>query len=392
MALVTYVLGDCPGCGEKDSFGNVDVRGTYVSRGCKSCRHSSRYDLPKLKKKILYLDQFFFSHAFRGRDQRFIDAAKRISRMAALQLLVVPYSSIHEDETHQWAERDALFKFIKATARGHEFVPAYDVERLQLVKAFKKWLASESDEYQLEDREALEDDVHTWDGYFRIDVGRYIGDIDLIRDLKKQSTEGLVDLFDDWRKATTTFREDQEAEHEVAGRGYMDSYLEYAGRMAIGDLDAMLYSPIISTVVQSMLTVMHGDVPIEDRLKKCAQFFVSCHFKQAPYQQLSARIFATLKAMVKDGAYKNRKRTLQKFSGFFYDVRHIATYAPYCDAFVMDQAMADLISKPTVGLERDFSVKVFSLNNWDAFLAWLKELEGSMSEEHKAGLATAYPK
>ena len=34
-----------------------------------------------------------------------------------------------------------LFKFIKATSRGHEFSPAYDVERVQLEKAFDAWLA-----------------------------------------------------------------------------------------------------------------------------------------------------------------------------------------------------------------------------------------------------------
>ena len=30
MALVTYVLGDCPGCNAQNTFGNVDVYGDYV--------------------------------------------------------------------------------------------------------------------------------------------------------------------------------------------------------------------------------------------------------------------------------------------------------------------------------------------------------------------------
>lgn len=81
MAIVTYVLGDCPGCGRKDSFGNVDVfGGNHVYRGCKACNYKERIPLPKLKKKIVYLDQFFFSHAFRGQEPRFVDAANRIER------------------------------------------------------------------------------------------------------------------------------------------------------------------------------------------------------------------------------------------------------------------------------------------------------------------------
>jgi len=101
MAIVTYVLGDCPGCGRQDSFGNVDVfDGRMVFQGCKTCGYHVQIPLPKLQKNIVYLDQFFFSHAFRRQDKRFLDAAARIERASSLQLLVAPYSSVHEDETH----------------------------------------------------------------------------------------------------------------------------------------------------------------------------------------------------------------------------------------------------------------------------------------------------
>ena len=57
----------------------------------------------------------------------------------------------------------------------------------------------------------------------------------------------------------------------------------------------------------------------------------------------------------------------------------------------MDQAMAALVADPRIALEGRFGVKVFSLNNWDEFLAWLDGLEAGMSQEHRAGLAAAYP-
>ena len=73
MALVSHVLGNCPGCRRKDSFENVDVfRGDHVYQGCKACSFSRRVPLPKLKKRVIYLDQFFFSHALRGQDPRFL--------------------------------------------------------------------------------------------------------------------------------------------------------------------------------------------------------------------------------------------------------------------------------------------------------------------------------
>ena len=54
---------------------------------------------------------------------------------------MAPYSSVHEDEIHQWRgykdkSHDQLMEFIKATARGAEFEKAYDVERTQVLKTW----------------------------------------------------------------------------------------------------------------------------------------------------------------------------------------------------------------------------------------------------------------
>lgn len=392
MALVTYVLGNCPGCKSENTFGNVDVFGHYVYRGCKLCRYRENVHLPPVRKKVVYLDQFFFSGAFRGGDARFVAAAERITRLASLQLLVAPFSSIHEDETHQWDKRSELIEFIKATARGHEFEPSYEVERTQILRAFKAWTDGEPSAYRLSPDDALKDDIHQWESYLRIDVGRYLGDIELIRDLKRQSVEGLVNLFEGWRQLQTTFDDDLEAEHRAAGQAYMDFYLQFAMRIARGDYMAILDAPIISQVVQTMLHMLPEDDAPEVKLRRCSDFLASDHFRATPYQWINGHILATLKHLVKSGFYSNREQAIRKLSGFFYDVKHIATYAPYVDAFVMDQPMADLVSRPTVNLEGRFSTRVFSLQNWDAFLTWLDQLESGMSVEHRDGLAVAYPR
>ncbi len=361
-----------------------------------SCKYSTTVWLPEIRKKILYLDQFFFSSAFRGRERRFLDAARRIRHVSDLQLLVVPFSSIHEDETHQWRgfggkSKEGLMEFIKATSRGHEFEPAYDVERSQIIRAFQGFLVGSSPEFKLKEDDAIEGNVHEWDDYFRIDVRLYIKDIELIRDLKRQSVKELVGIFESWRQSTNTFDQDVALEIRDAGKGYIDSYLEFAARIARGDYAALFNSPIMSTVVQSMLHCLPEETPPEERLEEVARFFVSEHFAQIAYQWLSARMFATLKDMVKRGAFTNREDALQRLSGFFYDVNHVATYAPYCDAFVMDQPITALVADPRVGLEDRYAVKVFSLNNWDELFTWLDGLEAAMTAEHKAGLSAAYP-
>lgn len=388
---VFRVIGDCPGCGKESCYGNVDVCGTHVLRGCKYCRYSVRLDLPPVRKSVLYLDQFFFSKAFRGQDKRFLEAAKQIEQVSSLQLLVAPYSSVHEEETHQWVHHKDLHDFIKKTSRGHEFEAAYNVERAQLLKGFKSWLEGQSPQYTLEQRDALSNDIHKWDGYLFVDVGHYVGEIEHIRLLKTQAIEGLVNLFPEWRTSTNTFEEDVALEIAAAGRGYMEYYLEYLRRIKQGDYYALLDSPIISTFVQDMMHCLPREIPPEDWWQRCSQFFASDHFANLPYQMINSKTYATLKALVKRGAYTNKEKALSRLSGFYYDVKHIATYAPYCQAFVMDQAMAELISHPKIALEQTFGVKVFSPSNWDELFSWLDALEAAMTSEHKQALALAYP-
>ncbi|OFZ57588.1 MAG: hypothetical protein A3D92_25290 [Bacteroidetes bacterium RIFCSPHIGHO2_02_FULL_44_7] len=282
-------------------------------------------------------------------------------------------------------------EFIKATSGGHEFEPAYEVERAQIIRAFEAFLAGSSAEFELKESDAIKGNVHEWDDYFRIDVGVYFKDIELIRALKHQSVENLVGIFDRWRQSTNTFEQDVALEIRAAGKNYIDSYLEFVARIARGDSAALFNSPIMSNVVESMLHCLPKEMPPEESSQVITRFFVSDHFAQIPYQWLSARMFAKLNDMIRHGAFNDRESAQQRLSGFYYDVKHVATYAPYCDAFVMDKPMAALVADPRVALGDRYSVKVFSLNNWDELFTWLDAFETGMTAEHKAGLSAAYP-
>jgi len=389
-------LGNCPGCGALNKFGNVSVQKSHVLRGCLSCQYSVHIPLPPLWKKILYLDQFFFSHSFLEKDDRFVVAAHQISKISADQLLLVPYSSVHEDESHQWRgyrgkTKDDLMKFIKSTARGHEFEPAYEVEQTQLARAFQNFRSEAPPTFKLQSDDALDGTIHDWDDYFWIDVGRYWGDTEKLKEAKRQSVYALVDdAFEKWRQSTLTFEQQVAGEMREAAKGYINAYIEFAARIGNGELDAIFDAPLISEYVSSLLHVLPPEDP-DERLKTIFRFFVSEHFQEIPYLWLSARIYAVLKEMVKNGAYQNREEAKTRLSGFFQDIKHVATYAPYCDAFFMDKVMAHIVADPRINLEARFGVRVFSVNNWDSFLGWLNDLETGMSPEHRAGLSAAYP-
>jgi hypothetical protein len=387
--LVTKVLGNCPSCGY-EVFGNVNVFAGRVLRGCGQCKYREDVWLPPIRKKILYLDQPFFSGAFRGKDTRFVKLADRIQRAASYQLLAIPRSSIHEKETRLWKGADELLNFIKRTSRGHEFEREYTVERKQILNAFGRWLHGGPIVAPIEQIDALSDDVHGWDGYFMVDIERNRRDGGREREDKRLSTENLVNLFDEWRRSNNTLEQDVAFELAGAKKIYLNSYKEYVTRVVEGDVAATYNSPIVSMVVEGMRDYLPDEMPVSEQWKLIETFFDSGHFARVPLLYLQSRCYAVLKSWVKGGAYKNRDRALQKLSGFYSDVDHIAHFAPYCDAIALDKPMAELVRHPGLALEATFGVKVFSLQNLDEFATWIDELESSMDDFHRAGLRAAY--
>lgn len=328
----------------------------------------------------------------RGNDPRFTAAANLIRELVGLQLLAVPYSDVHEDETHQWAGHEQLLEFIKSTSGGHEFSQTYRVEMNQLNNAFEAFLQDQPAAYVLQREDVLHDQIDIWDGYYRIEVGGYHGDVNLIRNLKEQAIDGLVALFPAWRGSTNTFEQDVGLEHEAAAKGYLDAYVTFVKRIAEGDFMALMNAPIMSQVIQTLMNHFPQDVPLPERMKHIMAFLSSGHFHNTPYHDIQARMYATLKAMVKGGSYMNPERSVARLSGFYYDVKHISIYAPYCDAFLMDNPMAEIVGRDTVTLTERYGVQVYSRNNWDDFIAWLEALKSGMTNEHKDALRVAYPR
>lgn len=281
--------------------------------------------------------------------------------------------------------------FIKATSRGAEFEKDYNVERAQVLKAWEAFLKGHPPAYVLEDRDAILGALNEWDDYYRVDVGGYMRDIELKRRLKKEAVDELVKVLDQWQTSTQTFDEAVALEIRDAGRQYVDTYLTMLRRYSEGDLSAAFNSPMVAKVMEHMMHWLPKDQPLSERVWRCMEFFQSRHFSEVPKEWISSHMFGTMREMVKRGAFSNRERARDRLSGVFEDIKHISLYAPYCDAIVIDSFMAELVGTSTVDLGKRYGVDVFSLRCWDALLDWLDTLESGMSEEHRAGVAAAYP-
>ena len=73
------------------------------------------------------------------------------------------------------------------------------------------------------------------------------------------------------------------------------------------------------------------------------------------------------------------------------DVRFISTYAPYCDAMVVDTVMHHLATDPLIDLPGRFGTKFFSRSNWQDFLIYLDTVGRNRTPELTKALEWVHP-
>lgn len=95
--------------------------------------------------------------------------------------------------------------------------------------------------------------------------------------------------------------------------------------------------------------------------------------------------------MVRRGAFVSREKALKRFKGFFFDVRFISTYAPYCDAMVVDTVMHRWATDPLIDLPGRFGTKLFSRANWQEFDRYLDDLARGRTPELRKALNWVHP-
>jgi len=395
MARIRQNISDCPECGATASFGNSTIHRTTLYRRCTSCSYRSTITLPSVHKKIIYIDQSLLSKAFKGGDSRAKLVIAKVDRLSRMQLLVSPRSDVHDDETHLWTgyngkTPEGLIDFIDGVAHGIRFRPTYEVEQTQVCKGFKAFRDKLPSSYLLQEQDALSGNVHDWHDYFRVKIDRYFPNPEELRRSKKNAINQLVGTFDSFMKSNTTFQQNIDLEIKSAGNIYLAEYVKDAFCQVIDDSALGLDSPIVSQCVSRLLRMLPDDMPDADQLSEVKCYFASAHFARLPSWSLAARIYASLKSMVRCGSFLNRERAIEKLSGFYYDVKYIAAYAPYSDAIFVDNQMASMIKEPKIGVCQEFGTKVFSMSSIDEFLAYLDCVESNASAEHSLALDLAY--
>jgi hypothetical protein len=126
-------------------------------------------------------------------------------------------------------------------------------------------------------------------------------------------------------------------------------------------------------------------------MQRIAAFFDSTHFSNVPIERISAEFFALLRSMVRSGAYISREKAMKRLKGIFFDVIFISTYAPYCDAMVVDTVMHHWATHPLIDLPRRFHTRFFSRSNWQDFLSYLDAVGRNLTPQLREALAWIHP-
>lgn len=393
--ILNYVLDKpCPICKNVGKYGNVNVTTDTLNRGCNNCGYWNPIPLPPVRKKVLYLDQFFQSHAFKKQEKPFVEAAERIQDLAAQQLLVCPYSSIHTEETHLWRhkEQERLYKFIKQTARGYEFNRPYKIKQSQIINSFKSFLASDEKFFFFKEREAFRDNIHSWDDYFWVDIKPVLGDIKKMREGKKAAVGALVEIFDEWRNSKSNFENARLSEALGYAKTIFKQYIDSFVVIATGGISEYLNSPIESKFVETLTYFDRDTLSWEQRIERIKRYLASPYFVNTPFMDISCQVFAVLRKLVKRGGFTNKERAKERLSGLYYDVEFISTFGPYCDAMFVDRVMRTWVLDPETKICNRYSFTVYSAECWNDFHNFLDDVERSITEELKVCLKMVYPR
>lgn len=172
---MTFGSVNCGHCKNSKTVEKI-ISNNYLKCICAFCGYSYELSLLDITKKVIYLDQNIFSTAYnickKGKKNSFDSIIERLYILAKKQLIICPYSDLHDIESHQMSEDGKkLFIKIKEISRGKRFHLMDKIKEQQIIRAFESFLDNEKlDKYELQLKHAIEPDVHDWDPSFRIDT------------------------------------------------------------------------------------------------------------------------------------------------------------------------------------------------------------------------------
>ena len=400
LIMGPFVL--CPKCGV-EQFGILSVHGTYYTRRCRNCWHTSEFLLPDIRKEIVYIDQFAFSnimkilspdakgHERTASEPFWKELFETLGVVCHLQLVVCPDSKQHEYESLTSAFYKSLKRTYEHFSGGLSFYASDDIKCRQIARLTECWLKKEPATFNFDAQQITHGKLHEWADRIYITVdGVLDGLVDDLRTTRNEIHKGLQEVFEIWQREKKSFKEVFEAEKSAYTRSLVRAH--WAQQKKVRDalmrgempcLNDMLPSQQYLVLKQLQYT-FDGAFGKAESSKAMAEFLRNGVMNDAPFNVIGASLFASLSQKAAAG----RKRPPNQ--GTSNDVDMLSTLLPYCDAMFVDNECRALWQDIPRDYKLPYPCALFSPNIGDEFLAYLRRIRDSATPEHMKIVSEIY--
>jgi hypothetical protein len=387
----------CPKCGSAQ-FGVLMVSGNHYVRRCResACWYTERINLPEIKKKIIYLDQFAISNMMKalnpnvkGHERTAADPFWRemfelLHVVCRLQLVVCPDSNEHRNESLLSPFYAPLKRVYELFSHGSSFHDSERIRYQQVVAIAEAWIRKEAPKFNFDAQEIIYGRLHEWQDRFIISTNiEYADLVDGIRAERETIHEGLAKCFARWQKGEPSFAPWFEEEITIWGPSILETYINWIRQlveMEQGtrpfDFQAYMRPRSAGLFIGIEHIFQQAGVSEPDRISKAKEFLVSRALAEAPFNRVSASLFAVMATKAAAGQKEPPNR------GTAADVNIVSTLLPYCDALFVDNKCRALLSDIPQTHRLPYNARIFSPIRGKEFLEYLKDIKNACAPEH----------
>jgi hypothetical protein len=405
----------CPKCG-RDAFGVLTIDGDRYSRRCRECLHLvDRLPLPKLRKRIIYLDQYVVSNLMKlenpahqrndrlKEDPFWVELRDLLMELRRLQLIVCPDSASHVSESRISPFNAELKKMYEHLSGGVTFNSFEAIQTRQIGELARAWSENREPHFAFAPREVLSEDPNTWGKRYYItfqDNPFVIPDEIKAARAFMHSTIGRL-FRDVWSKEKRTFQEWYDAERKGYQRNIGKAAAQAIQRRqnlvlafrpgvepSLSELGTMLPSSaeVLLTNVQDIIKfARNGELRTPQEIMAMQKGFAEANrISEAPFVKLQSMMYAGIAMRAAAGQKEPPNE------GMTTDVDTVAHLLPYCDAMLMDNDCRALLLNVPKALRSSDVAKVYSMNSRTEFVEYLRTIRQNVTPEHAQALSDLY--
>lgn len=402
---------NCPNCKSQNTYGMFPLSSSKgYSKECTKCGHTQSYPLPKLKKKLVYLDQFVISniaklldpshksHQEIKKDPFWESLFIKLEKLQDANLIICPDTFYHRDESIAGEIPFYLMeRLYEHFSESKTLIPHLVVYRYQIKQHFEKWIRGEAPfQWEFEPRTIAWEDFNEWSFGIKVSVrsGPRRGERERLLKTNDEIKDGLVTLWTDWtNEQPATYKE--RVERELLGfkkllfssaQKHKQNQVDVIERAVRGEdvteeLVEKIMAPLTNDILEDLIhTAQRYCTTLEEVTAKIDEYLSNPKVLiQIPSLKISSLMYAGLAHRANRSGQKRVPKSLN-------DVHFISAYLPYCDAMFIDTECATILKEVPRDLPEEYKMeygtKIFSPANREEFLAYLDDIYNSASADH----------